>query len=191
MKKLKYVKLFEMFNPQFGRGTRPEGYNDDEWYKQMREYEQYISSVKKEAQSWIEYPEKVLPEELLRNAKKSSGDFYVEDGNTSGGLYVLKPDSRAMIYFDNLDEKREKEIIEKAKEIKEYAKMGHDSAWVISMTKRLGELSHQMFAFREEGLYRENNYGSKFYNKEIIDSRGNGTLIPYEYKKPILKERPF
>jgi len=61
-----------------------------------------------------------------------------------------------MIYFDNLDEKREKEIIEKAKEIKEYAKIGHDSAWVISMKKRLGELSHQMFAFREEGIYREN-----------------------------------
>ena len=183
MRKLKYVKLFEMFNPQFGYGrtNRPDGYSGDEWYKKIREYEKYIHTIRKEAQSWIENPEAVFSEEFLSNHKVSS----VKDGDTSGGLYVLKPDSRAMIYFDNLDEKREKEIIEKAKEIKEYIKIGHDSAWIISMNKLLGELSHQMFAFREPGIYRENKYGSKFYNKE------KETWIPYEYKKPILKERPF
>ena len=183
MKKLKYVKLFEMFNPQFGygRANRPDGYSGDEWYKKIREYEKYIHSIRNEAQSWIKKPEGVFSEEFLSNHEVSS----VKDGNTSGGLYVLKPDSRAMIYFDNLDEKREKEIIERAKEIKEYIKIGHDPAWITSMNKLLGELSHEMFAFREEGVHRENKYGSKFYNKE------KETRIPYEYKKPILKERPF
>ena len=183
MRKLKYVKLFEMFNPQFGygRANRPEGYSGDEWYKKMREYEKYISSVKQQAQDWIDKPEEVFSEEFLRNHKVSSA----RDGNTGGGLHSLKPDSRAMIYFDNLDEEKEKEIIEKAKEIKEHTKIGHDPAWIIDMKKRLGELAHQMFAFREPGIYRENKYGSKFYNYEKKD------WIPYEYKKPILKEMPF
>lgn len=183
MRKLKYVKLFEMFNPQFGygRANQPDGYSGDEWYKKIREYEKYIWSIRNEAQSWIKKPEGVFSEEFLSNHTVS----LVEDGNTSGGLYVLKPDSRAMIYFDNLYEKREKEIIEKTKEIKEYIKIGHDPAWITSMNKLLGELSHEMFEFRVEGQYRENKYGSKFYNKE------KETWIPYEYKKPILKERPF
>jgi hypothetical protein len=183
MRKLKYVKLFEMFNPQFGygRANRPEGYSGDEWYEKIREYEKYIWSIRREAESWIKKPEEVFSEEFIRN---HTFDLTV-DGNTSGGLYVLKPDTRAMIYFDNLDQEKEKEIIEKAKEIKEYTKIGHDPAWIISMNKLLGELSHQMFAFREEGTFRENKYGSKFYNKE------KETWIPYEYKKPILRERPF
>jgi hypothetical protein len=182
MKKLKHIKLFEMFNPQFGGGYRPEGYNGDEWYKKMREYEQYISSIKKEA-SDIDNLYKMLPEELLKaSGVVDAHDIRKKDSNTYG---ALKPDSIAMIYFDLLDESKENEIIEKAREIKEYSKIGHDPAWIISMKSRLGELSHQMFAFREEGVYRENNYGSAFWDVE------KNNYVPYKYKKSILKERPF
>ncbi len=182
MKKLKHIKLFEMFNPQFGGGYRPAGYNGDEWYKKMREYEQYISSIIEEA-SDINNLYKILPENLL----KASGvvNPYKIRKKDSNSYNTLKPESIAMIYFDLLDESKESEIIEKAKEIKEYSKIGHDPAWIISMESRLRKLSHLMFAFREEGVYRENNYGSSFWDVE------KNEYVPYKYKKSILKERPF
>ena len=182
MKKLKHIKLFELFRPQFGGGYRPDGYNGADWYKKMKEYEQYISSIKKEATD-INNLYKMLPEELLKaSGVVDARDIRTKDSNTYG---VLKPDSRAMIYFDLLDESKEREIIEKVKEIKEYSKIGHDPAWIISMNSRLGELSHLMFAFREEGMYRENKYGSKFWDVEKHE------YVPYKYKKSILKEKPF
>ena len=176
---MKYIKMFELFDAnelraelEEGRKKReildrffPDGYKGSEWYGKMKEYEKQIWAIIREAED-----PKNMPKALLDSLGQSDPlEVKCHNRKGWGGYMFIEPEARAMIYFDNLDEAKERKILDMAAEIEEYSKLGHDSAWTVSMNSLLGELKRRM---SRDG----------YCDAELWDANKKA-YVPYVFKK--------
>ena len=128
----------------------------DEWYRQIKKYERYLIDLLSEAGNYKNI------EEYPNNANHS--DYY------------------RMIYFDNIDEDKENEILDKMDEIEEFLEKDHnlnseylpDPAWTTSVRKLLRSLEYSMFVWRTKS------------EEQVLDRDYYEKKAGYKFKKPYI-----
>ena len=154
----KTIRLTESDLTRIVRRVMNESEAGDEWYRQIKEYERYLINLLSEA------GEKKNIREYPNNANHR--DYY------------------EMIYFDNIDEVEENEILDKMDEIEEFLEKDHnlnspylpDPAWTMSVRKLLRHLNYALFVWRSNEYEKKYGLPREFYEKKA----------GYKFKKPYI-----
>jgi len=163
----KQIKTFGEFtrhrlneSHRWGTWTKRSGYDQDEWFRRLKEYKQWIEELLGE-----------YPYEPKLKIKSNHGQTDKE------------AQLATLVYFDSLSDSEEAEIVEKAKEINEYSQIGHDPQWKGVIYGKLRKLENKMFGYRMDEFER------KSYQRELDDyyslTQANGGS-PYQLKKGML-----
>ena len=143
-----------------GTWRQREGYDQDEWFKKMKEYQEWL----KELLGHYPYGPKLKIETEYKLSDKEKKLLTI-------------------VYFDSLSDYEEEEIVEKAKEINEYRKIGHDPGWKDDIYRYLRELENTMFGYRIGEFERQSvENGLDGYFKLTKANGGS----PYQLKKGML-----